>query len=140
EKYRTLDGMFTYSPPQAYKMIRSYGDEGRRFYMKSELTLDLLFPVTNATLACLILLKARRSTTSPIISRLAGSGVLVAYSGMVADYCENACVLTMLASYPHELYGVAQTGAVFTTTKWVLDVAAGAGAIIALVWLLRLRV
>jgi hypothetical protein len=37
---------------------------------------------------------------------------------MIADYSENALVLTMLFNYPERLPGIASAAGVLTTIKW----------------------
>ncbi len=43
--FPTLDIQSSYSPEKAYQLISSYGEAGRREYIVTELTVDIIYPI-----------------------------------------------------------------------------------------------
>jgi hypothetical protein len=117
-KFETLDTLSSYTPGKAYNLISSYGEQGRQSYAVIEVTLDLVYPFITALMFSLIILYTfkRAFPGNDWVLKLS----LTPYAGLLADYLENACVVTMLLSYPHELIAVAQISNFFTITKFVL--------------------
>jgi len=116
--FQTLDTLPSYTPQKAYELISSYGAGGRQSYAIIEATLDLAYPLITALLFSLAILYTFKrafpgSTWAPYVS-------LAPFAVMLADYLENASVVTMLLNYPRELDGVAQLSNVFTVAKFWL--------------------
>jgi hypothetical protein len=117
-KFETLDTLSSYTPGKAYDLISSYGTQGRQSYAVIEVTLDLVYPFITALMFSLIILYTFKRAFPDQGWALKLS--LTPFAVLLADYLENACVVTMLLSYPRELIAVAQISNVFTITKFVL--------------------
>lgn len=117
-KFETLDMLSSYTPGKAYDLISSYGEQGRQSYAVIEVTLDLVYPFITALMFSLMNLYTfkRAFPGNGWVLKLS----LTPYAILLADYLENACVVTMLLSYPRELIAVAQISNFFTITKFVL--------------------
>ena len=116
--FQTLDTLPSYTPQKAYELISSYGANGRQSYAGIEVTLDLAYPLITALMFSLMTLytfkRAFPGTNWVQVLSLAPFAV------MLADYLENACIVTMLLSYPRELDRVAKIANVFTVAKFAL--------------------
>jgi hypothetical protein len=112
-----LDLRFGYSPDTAYALMRAYGAEGRRAYLWTELTADLLYPVAYALFLgiCLayVLERVRPAST------LARRAPLIPFAALVADYAENVGIIVLLARYPERSDTVARVASAITGVKWV---------------------
>ncbi|MFZ5910668.1 MAG: hypothetical protein ACOYYU_11705 [Chloroflexota bacterium] len=117
-KFETLDIRYSYTPSEAYSLIASYGDAGRQTYALTEVTLDLVYPLTTALLFIFAIIytfqKAFPNHSAWQNLALIPLGILA------ADYLENACVVTMLLLYPQELPILVQISNVFTIIKFAL--------------------
>ena len=104
-RFQTLDTLSSYTPQEAYRLIDSYGEEGRQAYAKAELTLDLVYPLISALLFSLAILYTfqRGLPQAAWLHKMA----LLPFGVLLSDYIENACVLTMLWSYPRVMFNVA---------------------------------
>jgi hypothetical protein len=117
--FETLDMRSSYTPQEAYQLIRSYGEEGRHYYALIEVTLDLVYPILWALLFSLLTIYLFRRAFPPnsFWQNLPLLGPIV----MLVDYLENASIITMLLSYPRRLEFLAQVANIFTGTKSVLS-------------------
>src|SRR5438105_4499939 len=113
-----FDNSFAYTPAQAYSALAAYGSAGRAFALSSELTLDLVYPVIYTLFFCLASLYflQRAAPGRPALARLA----LIPFLALVADYLENAGLITLLLNYPAQLLVLAQATSLLTTLKWLL--------------------
>jgi hypothetical protein len=117
-KFQTLDTLPSYSPDQAYELISSYGEQGRQYYALIEITLDLVYPFVMALMFSLITLYTFKRAFPGNNWILYVS--FAPYAVLLADYLENACVVTMLLLYPREIILVAQISNFFTIAKFAL--------------------
>ncbi len=117
--FETLDMQPSYSPERAYQLIDSYGAEGRQYYARIELTLDLIYPILNALMfsTLIIFLFRRVFPMESFWQKLPLLGPIV----MIVDFLENASIVTMLLSYPRRLDFVARAANLFTVTKFDLS-------------------
>ena len=117
-KFQTLDTLISYTPHEAYQLITSYGDQGRQTYLLIELTLDLVYPFISALMFSLAILYSfqRALPAHPWTYKLA----LLPFAVMIADYIENACIVTMLLAYPRLLPGIARLSNALTVAKLAL--------------------
>jgi len=140
-KFQTLDMLNGYSPSQAYKLIASYGDQGRQTYAIIEATLDLVYPFVSALLFSLLILYSFQRGFPTL--KWAGWLALLPFTVMASDYLENTCVLILLLEYPRELTTVARIASFFTTAKMVLSpfellfIFGFAGWLIRTIWIKR---
>ncbi len=116
--FQTLDLLPSYSPVEAYRLIDSYGAQGRQQYAIIELTLDLAYPFLLGLLFSLLALFAfERAFPAPSWTHKLA---LLPFLVMLADYLENACVTILLIAFPRELPTLAALSNIFTVTKQVL--------------------
>ena len=119
--------IFPYKPEQAIEWINAFDNQGRAVYIWTELTADLVFPVSYALTTSLGIYWASsklRGADRPFtwLSRLP-------FIGMFADYLENVCVLILLFSVPSGPLFVAQLASILTPVKWAVDLTVGIVAI-----------
>jgi hypothetical protein len=111
-----LDVEMFASAEQIYDVLDRQGEAGREFYKRLLLTVELVFPLVYRLFNVVFIAftfsrwlgpdsKWNKLSLAPLI-------------GMIADYLENALVLTMLFSYPEKLYSVASIVGIVTTIKW----------------------
>jgi hypothetical protein len=101
---------------QIYDVLDKQGEAGRQFYRRLLLTTELVFPLVYRLFNVVFISftfgrwlgpdsKWNKLSLAPLI-------------GMIADYVENALVLTMLTRYPQRLVAVASIVGIVTTVKW----------------------
>lgn len=107
-----------YTPGSLYRMAESYGEEGRREYIRSRFTFDLLFPlVYTGFLVTMISYVFKRGFIQGSRWQLAN---LVPVTGMVFDFLENALTSIVMARYPLQTPVLDWCAPVFTLAKWIL--------------------
>jgi hypothetical protein len=116
-----LDVRFRYAAAEVHELFKELGAQGRQIYAATELTLDLVFPLTYG--AILVICLARLSGRE--IGRYL---VIFPAVTVVADLLENLAVVCLLWSYQEQTSSrlwsaLAWTGAKFTATKWVFALA-----------------
>ena len=79
---RALDARFWYSPEQACVFFNAIGPTGRRIYAMTQVTLDLVFPLTYGTLFALLIVHVYDQS-------LAGTLVWVPVLAAITDLLEN---------------------------------------------------
>jgi len=118
KKVEILDLQFSYTPERAKAILDSYNDASRDFAANFTLIADTLYPVSYTFLFLVII--------SWVFKSLAVYGFRIRYIHllpflmMIADYGENACVITMLKSYPDFSTNLATLSSTFTSVKWSL--------------------
>jgi len=128
-----LDMTFTKGPESVYAVLFALGDVGRAFDLTHIVPLDLVFPFTYGLFLALGI--------SWGLSRLLPEGSplfllnLAPVVAAVADYCENAGVITLLLTYPVQLDAVAWFVSVmyamkfaFSAVSYIVLIAALAGS------------
>lgn len=117
-KFPTLDTLPSYTPEEAYQHLESYGSQGRQDYLFVELSLDLIYPLATALFfSLLIIYSFRRGFPQHAWTRWLA---LIPLAELAVDYLENACVVTMLLSYPARMQAVAAASNAFTVMKFAL--------------------
>jgi len=121
----------TWTPDQGFALIESYGEAGRKLYRTIELTADVVYPlVYGFAFALLITFLVRKmAPTNKWLPYLAFLPLL----GMLFDYAENVCIITLLSTYPQKLILIAQLGGIFTLFKWIFAFSGMAVALIGLI-------
>ncbi|HYN89080.1 MAG TPA: hypothetical protein VER55_11140 [Ardenticatenaceae bacterium] len=112
-----IDLRFTYTPDEAYSMVETYGEEGRRFYAMLEVTMDVVYPFTYASLFSLLIAAGFRRGLRP--DHPLQRAHRVPYAVMLVDFAENVGIVTMLLRYPTRHPRVARLTALFTLAKWL---------------------
>jgi len=114
-----LDMTFTTSPQQVYTVLDALGDAGRAFDLTRIVPLDLVFPFTYGLFLALGI--------SWGLSRLLPEGSpwfllnTAPVFAAVADYCENAGVITLLLTYPARLDPVAWFVSIMYAVKFIFS-------------------
>lgn len=117
-KFQTLDTLSSYTTEKAYDLFSSYGQQGRQYYAIIEVTLDLVYPFVTALLFSLIILYTFKQAF-PANDRILYLA-LAPYAVLLADYLENAGIVTMLLSYPRQIPLVPKISNVLTIAKFAL--------------------
>lgn len=120
-----------YSYQQALALLSSLGEEGRNFYLSTQLVLDLFYPLLFGLcyfsllqwLIKLIQLKRRALTVLSFLPFLA----------CAFDYTENVGIWLMLSSYPDLSKTLVTISSVLTVTKSILTMAYFTGLLVVLI-------
>ncbi|MGY0234877.1 hypothetical protein [Longispora urticae] len=100
-----------YTPQGAYDLLTAYGADGRRWHLILSLTGDVLLPAVTVLFGLVAFASlARRARVGRWVLALPVLYVL-------ADYAENAGIVTMLLGYPDRLDAVATITNVLTSLK-----------------------
>jgi len=103
--------LFGYSPDHAYNLLVAYGPNGRRSHVRFTLLCDVPFPMALYICGSLMI---RHAWQRPDVRRRLA---IVPLAYLVADYAENAGILTMLVSYPKRRDAVARLTATANVAK-----------------------
>ena len=112
------DMSFYYTARDLYQMAESYGQAGRRAYVRARFTFDLVWPLVYAAFLCTGISWVNRrafGTDSPW-----QRANLVPVWGALFDYAENVSTSVVMLRYPSETAVVDALSGVFTAVKWVL--------------------
>lgn len=111
-----LDLMFFYTPAEAFAMIEKYGPAGRAFYMKVELSADILYPIIYTLFYGLLISWLFQRAFKPD-SKMQKWNV-TPVGAWFFDLLENLSIVFLLAAYPSQLALVAWLTMIFGTLKW----------------------
>jgi len=130
----TPDGSFSYSAADLYEMASAYGEEGRRYYIRSRFTFDVVWPLAYGWF-----LWAGIAYFGRALERSAASyAVLLPLLAVALDFMENTSASVVMFVYPEQVPVLAHVVPVFTAAKWL---AVGSSfavfGLFALVWLVR---
>lgn len=120
-----------YSYQQALALLSSLGEEGRHFYLSTQLVLDLFYPLLFGLCYFSLLqwlikhmqLKRRALTVVSFLPFLA----------CIFDYIENVAIWLMLSSFPDLSKTVVAISSVLTVTKSILTMAYFTGLLVVLI-------
>lgn len=111
------DTSLLYSADDLYRMADAYGDYGRRLYVHSRFTFDLIWPLVYAIFLATAISWAYGGTFSSRSPwQLAN---LAPVLGAAFDYLENASTSLVMLRYPHPAPVVATFAPGFTFIKWI---------------------
>lgn len=86
-----------YSPQQAHALLEALGTEGRQYYLRRQIPLDLIYPA----LMALTLISFLKWLESQGVNRvLSNVGIWLSVGAAMADYLENVGICTMILSWP----------------------------------------
>ena len=128
----TLDTDFFYTPGEAYELFDKLGPRGRRLYVWTEVTADLIYPIIYALFLSLLLIYLFRKLSG---IKLQHALATLPWIGMLFDFCENFLIAVMLLAYPRKLFWMAAAAGWFTKLKWIFVSASLAAVSFGLVWL-----
>jgi hypothetical protein len=131
-----LDTRFSYTPDEAYKVMKDLKPEGRRLYVITNASEDLVFPLLYNLFLALTLtavFQAAFSSSSRTLFGKPGARLTVAGEKaaarlkslahlpllvLVCDYAENICLIILMVNFPSRLNWLARLASVFTSLKW----------------------
>jgi hypothetical protein len=113
-----LDLMFFYTPAEAFAMIEKYGPAGRAFYMKIELSVDIIYPIIYTLFYGLLISWLFQRAFNPD-SKMQRWNV-APVGAWLFDLLENIGILTMLALYPSQSAILAWLTMLLGLVKWAL--------------------
>lgn len=124
-----LDSRFWYSPGEARDFFQNIGESGRRIYVATQLTLDIVFPLIYGTLFAALIIHIYARENAKIL-------VLVPLLTVAADLLENATTVYLASQFDGQASPVARGAATFTAAKTSLFFLAiiliGLGALLAI--------
>ena len=115
EQNKALDGRYDgYTRQDAHDLFHNIGPNGREVYAITELTLDVIFPLTYGLLMVFLVV---RNYPAKVGRWLIGVPMLA----VLFDLLENFTIAHLAWNYqPSELAPLAEVASFFTITKWVL--------------------
>jgi len=128
-----IDLTFAAAPAKLFEKVESYGEQGRHMYSLFALTADIAYPIIYSIflgLSITYLLRKNFSTESNL-QKLN----LLPFAAMLFDILENLCIVTLLATYPQQIKGLAFLTIIMNFIKWVF---AGASTLLVLIGLVIL--
>ncbi len=114
----SLDLRFSYSPDEAYEILSSYGEAGRRLSVRSHLTADVLYPLLYGLTYSLALSYLARRLFGP--EHPIGRLNLLPIAAMLADLAENTGIVVLSLRFPERLESLARLTSLLTSVKWLL--------------------
>ena len=122
---------YGYSYQQALAILSSLGEEGRSFYLSTQLVWDLFYPLLFglcyfSLLLWLIKLIRLKGRAWPVLS-------LVPLLACVCDYAENVGIWLMLSSYPDLSEELVTISSALTVTKSTLTLVYFMGLLVVLI-------
>jgi hypothetical protein len=111
------DTSFYYTADDLYQMAKAYGEEGRKAYVRTRFTFDLVWPlVYTVFLGTGISWVYRRAFTPTGPWQRANVAPIL---GALFDYLENISTSVVMVRYPSPTAVVDTLAAIFTLVKWV---------------------
>ncbi len=127
-----IDLTLYYTSDEVYRMVKSYGEEGRDLYAIGELTADTIYPISYGLFFSLsISFFLQKATTPNQKIRLLN---LIPLFTALLDFGENACIVSMLKLFPQKIDILNNVSAVFTFSKWLFVVLSVAALLYAVVY------
>ena len=111
------DTSLTYSPGELYQMAEGYGEQGRRAYIRTRFTFDLIFPLVYGFFLVTAISWASRHffPSRPAL----GLTNLIPLAGVLFDYLENISTSLVMGAFPSRLPAVPILAPAFTLLKWL---------------------
>jgi hypothetical protein len=110
-----IDITIGFNPQRTLTMVQDYGDAARAYYARTEMTLDVLYPIVYTSLFCIILtLLFRNKSYKPF--KYAN---LLPFMVMIFDFSENISIVTLLKTFPNTSKTVLFLCEIFKMGKWL---------------------
>ncbi len=113
------DTSIIYSAEELYGMAKSYGEEGRAYYIYSRYTFDLIWPAAYLFFLVASISYFFRYLHPDNAWRLVN---LLPFAGALLDILENSAASLVMYRYPLPTAVIAQLAPVFTFVKWIFIV------------------
>ncbi len=107
-----IDLTVGFNPQKTLDMVAAYGDEGRAYYARTEMTADVAYPIVYAFFFGIILTMLYRGKRSNWVN-------VLPFVALAFDYAENGILVTLLKSFPQQSYPMAVVCEVFKMGKWM---------------------
>ncbi len=115
---QTPDSSFIYSSTDLYQMASAFGEEGRRYYIRSRFTFDVVWPLAYGLLLWTgiaylgSMIRVVRQTRLRYVVLLPPLAVLL-------DFLENTSASVVMFFYPARIPIIPELAPMFTFGKWV---------------------
>lgn len=106
------DGRFWYDADVLRGILSAFSDEQRALYARSELTLDVVFPMAYGSLLAIL---AAWAFAEPRSQRV----VLLPLVAAASDLVENVLNAWLASAYPDGPWALGTVAGAFTAIKWV---------------------
>lgn len=113
KKTGVIDLTFGFSPDKTLDMVHEYGDAARDYYAKTEMTTDIVYPITYCLLFSIVLTLLYRGQS--MINYVLFLPLLM----MLFDFLENLTIVNLLKSYPDSSKSIAVLCEIFKILKWI---------------------
>lgn len=101
-----------FNPQKTLDMVAAYGDAGRAYYARTEMTADVAYPIVYAFFFGIILTLLYRGKRANLVN-------VLPFIALAFDYAENVMIVLLLKSFPQQSYPMAVLCEVFKTGKWI---------------------
>ncbi len=107
---KILDARGWYSPVDARDLFESLGEDGRRIYALTEVTLDLAFPLIYGTLFALLICQLYRAPASDWL-------ILLPVISVMTDLTENSLLFYLAMTFNGQTAFITWIASIATATK-----------------------
>lgn len=123
-----IDLTVGFNPQKTLDMVAAYGDAGRAYYARTEMTSDVAYPVVYAFFFGIVLTLLYRGKRNNWVN-------VIPFVALVFDYAENVTLVTLLRSFPEQSNAVAVLCEIVKLVKW----SAFGASVLLILWGLGLK-
>jgi len=128
----TPDGSFIYSASDLYNMASAYGEDGRRYYIRSRFTFDIVWPLAYGWFLWAGISYFGQATENLRFRYT----LLLPVLAVLLDFMENSSASIVMFLYPDRAPVLSHLVPIFTFGKWtVIGLSFVAFGVLMLVWL-----
>jgi hypothetical protein len=117
-----LDLKASFSSAETYQRLEAFGDLGRRMYLRTMLTVDIVFPLS--AFAFLLLLAAFAAERLKLVGPARRGLMALPIAYLFLDFFENMTVVILLLNFPNQIEFLASSIGYLTVGKRVCMYAA----------------
>lgn len=110
-----LETKLFYTPYDLQQMIQAYGENGRRLYVKTALSLDIVVPLLATNFLISVYCNKRKNQNETLHRYV----ILIGCFGCIFDWLENLCMITLICMYPSFNVSFAVVARIFTCMKYL---------------------
>jgi len=107
-----IDLTFGFNPQKTLMMVAEYGEAARSYYARTEMTIDIVYPIVYAFLLGIILTLLYRESSYAWV-------ILIPFICLLLDYLENINIVILLITFPQQSFAVATLCEIFKLMKWL---------------------
>lgn len=112
----TPDGSFIYSTSDLYDMASAYGADGRRYYIRSRFTFDIVWPLAYGCFLWTGIAYFQQGITDSRVRY----AVLLPLLAVLLDFMENTSASVVMFLYPDRVPLLSHLVPIFTFGKWIV--------------------